>query len=193
MPEYESFAPLVLKLLKGPLYYDDPSWTDLLIEQRQTAAYLTRIGLELVLSESEGYAFLSQPEEIEGEESPLPRLIPRRGLSFEVSLLSILLREELERFDPEKSESTKAFITLAQMRDKIRVYFPEASDEIRLIRELDKHINTLERLRYIRGVNKDKTNEEFRYEIMPILKARVTPEFVREFKEKLEQYGNTIS
>ena len=153
MAEFADFAPLVLKLLKGPLYYEDPLWSELLILQRKTADYLSRIGLELVLSEAEGYAFISQKDG--PDEETLPRLTPRRALSFEVSLLAILLREELERFDPEKSDSLKVFISLSQIRDKLRVYFPDSGDEVRLIRELDKHISALERLRYIRPVTSE--------------------------------------
>ena len=189
--DHADFAPLVLKLLRGPLYYDDPSWNDLLILQRKVAAYLSQIGLELQLSEPDGYAFLSQREG--PEEAPLPRLTVRRALSFEISLLSILLREELERFDPEKSESTRAFLSLSQSRDRIRVYFPDTGDEVRLLRDLDKHITGLERLRYIRMVNREKRSDDPRYEIMSIIKARVTPEFIQVFSEKLAEYGNTIS
>ncbi|WP_319560758.1 DUF4194 domain-containing protein [Marispirochaeta sp.] len=183
MTEHADFAPLVLKLLKGPLYYDDPIWGELLVLQRKTADYLSRIGLELVLSEAEGFAFITQKDG--QEEENLPRLTPRRPLSFEVSLLAILLREELERFDPDKSDSLKVFISLSQIRDKLRVYFPDSGDEVRLIRDLDKHISVLERLKYIRPVSAELKSDDPRYEIQPIMKARVTPEFIDEFKSKL--------
>lgn len=185
MSEYADFAPLVLKLLRGPIYYDDPLWSELLVQQRKTAEYLARIGLELVLSESDGYGFLSQRDDPETES--LPRLTVRRALSFEVSLLAILLREELERFDPEKSDSLKVFISLSQIREKLRVYFPDSGDEVRLIRELDKHISALERLRYIRMVAAEKLSDDPRFEILPIMKARVTPEFMAVFKTKLQE------
>jgi hypothetical protein len=182
MAEYADFAPLVLKLLRGPLYYDDPLWGDLLVKQRKVAEYLAQIGLELVLSEADGFAFLTQKDD---EEDVLPRLITRRAISFEVSLLAVLLREELERFDPNKSDSLKVFISRSQIRDKLRVYVPDSNDEVRLLRDLDKHISVLEGLRYIRMVSSEKKSDDPQYEILPIMKARVTPEFLAEFKEKL--------
>ena len=196
MVEYSDFAPVVLKLLKGVVYYDDTHWNDLILHQRKIASYLGQIGLSLNISEPEGYAYISQPDsqdEDHPDQQPLPRLTLRRGLSFEVSLLCLLLREELERFDPERTESLKVFLTLSQIRDRIRVYFPEMGDEVRLLRELDTHISTLERLKYIRRIGADQKSEDQRYEIMPILKARVTPEFVNAFREKFESYGHTVS
>ncbi len=184
MAEHADFAPLVLKLLKGPIYYDDPLWGELLILQRKTADYLGRIGLELVISESEGFAFISQKDGPDEEE--LPRLTPRRPLSFEVSLLAILIREEMERFDPEKSDSLKVFITRSQIREKLRIYFPESGDEVRLVRDLDKHIAALERMRYIRTISGEIKTDDPRYEILPIIKARVTPNFVDEFRKRIE-------
>ena len=71
MSEYADFAPLVLKLLRGPIYYDDPLWSELLVQQRKTAEYLARIGLELVLSEADGYGFLSQRDDPETEALPV--------------------------------------------------------------------------------------------------------------------------
>jgi hypothetical protein len=60
------------------------------------------LGLELVLDEAEGYAFLrARPEEEDSDTSAskLPRLVARRPLSFPVSLLLALLRKKLAEFD----------------------------------------------------------------------------------------------
>ena len=195
MVDYADFAPTALKLLRGVVYYDDPDWSALLLHSRKLQEYFAHIGLDLILSEPDGYAYLSQPEhdhdaDLDGR--PLPRLTVRRSLSFEVSLLCVLLREEFERFDPDAGDGGKVFLSLAQIRDRIRMFFNETGDEIRLLRELDKHIAVMERLRYIRKVGTERKNNEQRYEIMPIIKARVDPAFIQKFKEKMESYGNAV-
>ena len=58
--------------------------------------YVTVLGLDLVLDEAEGYAFLRSRPNLDGDpETSLPRLVARRPLSFPVSLLLALLRKKL--------------------------------------------------------------------------------------------------
>ncbi len=62
--------------------------------------YVAVLGLELVLDEAEGYAFLrSRPGRRRDAAPKLPRLVARRPLSFPVSLLLALLRKKLAEFD----------------------------------------------------------------------------------------------
>jgi len=86
---------LVIPLLKGVLYQEsDPAaWNALLGLQARVRDYVAVLGLELVLDEAEGYAFLrSRTGADDDEAAKLPRLVARRPLSFPVSLLLALLR-----------------------------------------------------------------------------------------------------
>src|SRR5690606_37426617 len=68
---------VVTKLFKGVLYRenDERLWQRLMELAAQTRDYVAVLGLELVLDDSEGYAFLrSNPT----ADADLPRLIPRR-------------------------------------------------------------------------------------------------------------------
>jgi len=57
------------------------------------------LGLELIADEvRKGYAYLRQRGRL-GESSELPRLVPRRPLGFQVSLLLVLLRKKLAESD----------------------------------------------------------------------------------------------
>src|SRR5262245_25744815 len=57
------YAPVILKLLQNPLYHDDAaSWTLLLSHLAAIRDYFARIGLEIHVNETEGFAFLHQPE-----------------------------------------------------------------------------------------------------------------------------------
>ena len=96
----------VVPLLKGVIYKETDAglWNALYSLQARVRDYVSVLGLELVLDEAEGYAFLrSRPELGDGVDDPaaarLPRLIVRRPLSFPVSLLLALLRKKLAELD----------------------------------------------------------------------------------------------
>src|SRR5215469_8247558 len=91
----------VTQLMKGVVYRDahDRAWRSLLELQPQARDYVDMLGLQVVIDEAEGYAFLRQRPADPEEDDPLPRLIPRRALSFHVSLLLALLRKWLADFD----------------------------------------------------------------------------------------------
>jgi len=94
---------VAVTLLKGVIYRegDERLWGALLDLQARVRDYVSVLGLELVLDEAEGYAFLrSRPEQTEDDAAPKPpRLIARRPISFPVSLLLALLRKKLAEFD----------------------------------------------------------------------------------------------
>ena len=104
---------MVIPLLKGVVYreHDDALWNGLTDGQAQVRDYVAVLGLELVLDEAEGYAFLRSRTDGEmpastdaggdmvPEGSRLPRLVVRQPLSFHVSLLLALLRRKLAEFD----------------------------------------------------------------------------------------------
>ena len=122
----ESDLPVaVTQLMKGVVYRDDhdKAWRNLLQLQAQVRDYVAVIGLQVVIDEAEGYAFLRQrPDDDEAEgRSPLPRLIPRRSLSFHLSLLLALLRKKLAEFDVQGSE-TRLMLTREQIAEMVRLF-----------------------------------------------------------------------
>lgn len=86
---------VLIPLLKGVAYRADDAtrWQALLQLQARVRDHVAVLGLELMVDEAEGYAFLRSRPEPEDEAAPrLPRLVARRPLSFAVSLLLALLR-----------------------------------------------------------------------------------------------------
>ena len=88
----DPFSRVIIALMKGVVYEEnDPAlWQDLFALQARARDYISVLGLELILDEAEGYAWLRTRPVVEGAPE-LPRLIPRRQLSFPVSLLLALL------------------------------------------------------------------------------------------------------
>ncbi|MEJ2387719.1 MAG: DUF4194 domain-containing protein [Chromatiaceae bacterium] len=155
--EYEggataNLSALVIPLLKGVIYQEnDPAlWNGLLNLQARVRDYVSVIGLDLMLDEAEGYAFLrSRHEEDEETGVRLPRLIARRPLSFPVSLLLALLRKRLAEADAGGGD-TRLVLTREDMVELIRVFLPANTNEARLIDQIDAHVNKVVELGFLR-------------------------------------------
>jgi hypothetical protein len=182
----EPSLPLALtQLMKGVVYRDthDRAWRSVLELQPQARGYLATLGLGMVVDEAEGYAFCRQREPDPDDPDPLPRLIPRRMLSFHVSLLLALLRKKLAEFDALGGE-TRLILTREQIGEMVRVFLPSTSNEARLTDQIDAHLNKCVELGFLRAVK----NSEQAYEVRRILKAFVDGQWLADFDDKLADY-----
>jgi hypothetical protein len=178
---------VVTQLMKGVLYRDahESQWRQLLQLQPQVRDYVAVIGLTVVVDESEGYAFLrSLPALDQDDGRTVPRLIPRRSLSFHVSLLLALLRKKLIEFDATASD-TKLVLSREQLVELVRVFMPEGSNEARMIDQIDTHITKVVDLGFLRRV-KDADGQ---FEVRRILKAFVDGQWLAEFDQRLAAYA----
>ncbi len=176
----------VTQLMKGVVYRDThPAWQHLLELQPQARDHVAVLGLQVVIDEAEGYAFLRQrPEDdIGDDERKLPRLIPRRALSFHLSLLLALLRKKLAEFDA-SSGDTKLMLTRDQITEMVRVFLPATSNEARLTDQIDTLIGKAGELGFLR---QSKSGEDV-YEVRRILKAFVDGQWLADFDQHLAEY-----
>jgi uncharacterized protein DUF4194 len=173
----------VTQLMKGVVYRDthDRAWRSLLELQPHARDYVDVLGLQVVIDEAEGFAFLRQRPADDAE--PLPRLIPRRALSFHVSLLLALLRKKLAEFDAQGG-GTRLMLTRAQIAEMIRVFLPATSNEARLTDQIDAHLNKAVELGFLRPA---KSTEQV-YEVRRILKAFVDGQWLADFDARLAEY-----
>ena len=184
---------LVIPLLKGVIYQEGNAgqWNALLQLQARVRDYVAVLGLELVLDEAEGYAFLRARSETEEDAvSKLPRLIARRPLSFPVSLLLALLRKKLAEFDASGSD-TRLVLTRDEIVDLIRVFLPESSNESRLIDQIETHLNKIVELGFLRRLRVGTANpggQTAVFEVRRILKAFVDAQWLAELDVRLASY-----
>jgi hypothetical protein len=179
----------VTQLLKGVIYRDthDRAWRSLTEFTPAARDYVGTLGLEIYIDEAEGYAFCRQRNPDPDDPDPLPRLIPRRTLSFHVSLLLALLRKKLAEFDAQGAD-TRLILTRAQIAEMIRVFMPSTSNEARLADQIDTHLNKCAELGFLRPV---KTGEQA-YEVRRILKAFVDGQWLAEFDDRLAEYSKLL-
>ena len=177
---------VLIPLLRGVTYRVDDAahWSALLQLQGRVRDHVTVLGLELMLDEAEGYAFLrSRPESDDDAAPRLPRLVVRRPLSFPVSLLLALLRKKLAEFDAAGSD-TRLILSRAQVLDLLRVFLPEGSNEVRLIDQVDTHLNRIVDLGFVRRLR----GQDAMFEVQRILKAFVDAQWLAEFDARLAAY-----
>lgn len=176
---------VVTHLMKGVVYADthEKVWRHLLPLRAQVRDYVAVMGLTVVVDEAEGYAFLrSLPEDEDGERA-IPRLIPRRALSFHVSLVLALLRKKLAESDASGAE-TRLILTREQLVEMVRLFLPDSSNEVRLVEQIDAHLNRIVELGFLRRV----TGQQDVYEVRRILKAFVDGQWLAEFDQRLTEY-----
>ncbi|MEG4986577.1 DUF4194 domain-containing protein [Microcoleus sp. BR0-C5] len=187
-----SYAPALIKLLQGILYEDEDKddWGELLKNEKNVREYFGKIGLRLYLDEAEGYAFLQQPDGDDGDEEAkkLPRLVKRVPLSYEVTVLCVLLREKLLEFNNSTSDSTRCIVYKHEIHDLMRQFFPDQTDEPKLLKKFDESINRVVKLHFLKEL-KNKEGES--YEIRRILKAKIPAETLTDIKKGLEAYDKS--
>ncbi|HZA02147.1 MAG TPA: DUF4194 domain-containing protein, partial [Hyphomicrobiaceae bacterium] len=123
-------------------------WQALVATQARVRDHITVIGLELVLDDAEGIAYLRQRPQIVGEPE-LPRLITRRQLSFSISLALALLRKKLAEFDATSGE-TRLIITGDEILDMMRLFLPDTTNQAKLKGRVDTDINRIVDLGFLR-------------------------------------------
>ena len=187
----DALPALAVGLLKGVLYQDASPrvWNDLLGLQARVRDYFAVLGLELVLDEAEGYAFLrSRPGDGQADdETPaIPRLIARRPLSFPVSLLLALLRRKLAESDAGGGD-TRLVLSREEIVELVRVFLPDSSNEARLIDQIETHINRVVDLGFLRRL-KPAAAQAPSYEVRRILKAFIDAQWLADFDDRLAAY-----
>jgi hypothetical protein len=175
------------KLLREPIYREDADlWPILRAQQDEIRHYFHQIGQELVLDEGEGYAFIRQLD-IEGDER-VPRLVHRRPLSYRATLLAVCLREEFLRFDASPGDSARLVMTRDELRNLIIDFFRDSTNQVRDIVNLDRAIQQLAELGFLRTLAPEDEN---RFEVMRILKARIGPSELAQIKQRLLRHAQS--
>ena len=190
-PDNPQLAPLLIALFKGVVYQDQSpaAWQGLLDLQARVRDYIGVLGLELLLDEAEGYAYVRQRPQGEGEgEAELPRLVARRQLSYPVSLLLALLRRKLAEHDATGDEP-RLILAREQIIDMMRVFLPDTANEARLMDRIDSHINKVVELGFLRRLR----GQQDQFEIRRILKAFVDAQWLAEFDRKLGTYHEHLA
>lgn len=185
MIDDDRLGQVVVTLFQGVLYREnaEPQWQALLELQARVRDYCSVIGLELILDEAEGYAYLRQRASTP-ETTDLPRLVQRRQLSFPVSLILVLLRKKLAEFDALSAE-TRLVVSREDIVDQMRLFLPDTANEARLLDRMDTHLGKVVDLGFLRRLR----GQDGQFEVRRVLKAFVDAQWLDDFAQRLDGYA----
>ncbi len=183
-PSEAELSPVLITLFKGVMYRDQnpPLRQALLNLQHRVRDHVAVLGLELMLDEVEGHAYLRQRPQAE-DDPELPRLVARRQLGFPVSLLLVLLRKKLAEHDA-SSGDPRLILSREQIAELLRVFLPDSANEARLLDRLDRDIKRVVELGFLRPLH----GRDDRFELRRILKHFVDAQWLAEFDRRLTEY-----
>ncbi len=178
-------AAVKIRLLQDAVYSEEADlWTALLRYQQHIENHFHEIGLELVVHEQDGFAYLKQAESEDG--GGLPRLFRRDKLTKGVAIVGVILREQLLHFDEKVHDETKLTIRKDDILQLAAPFFPETNDEIRADKRLEAAIHKAEELGLLRKLIGMEGDE--RYEVRRIVKARFPVETLKELRDQLKNH-----
>jgi hypothetical protein len=174
----------LIALMKGVIEREaEPLvWQSTLELQARIRDHVAVLGLELVVDEAEGYAYLHQRAAQEGEVE-LPRLVSRRQLGYQVSLLLAVLRKKLAEFDA-ASGDTRLILSRDEIAEMLRLFLPNTQNQVRLFERIDANINRVAEMGFLRKLR----GTDDRFEVRRILKAFVDGQWLAELNERLKMY-----
>lgn len=184
------YSKAIIKLLKSsPVEKDSPVWDAVKTYQGEIQDYLSQIGLELIVKKDEGFAYVTQFEDSEGNTQGL---VTRRQIGFETSVLLVVLRQSLEEFDssPTSYQAQEKFITDSEIREELELFLQEGYNKLKFRKELDKYIKNAVDLGYLKEVS--VRDNETRYQIHRIIKEKITLDELQNFKIKLNEYAQSV-
>ena len=183
------YSKAIVKLLKAPVERNSSVWKDVVNYQLEIQEFISQIGLELILKKEEGFAFVKQFEDSEGNTLGL---ITRRQIGFETSIILVVLRQSLEEFDnnPTQFQVAEKFITDTEIKEELELFLQEGYNRLRFLKDLDKYIKNVVELGYLKEIS--KKDIETKYQIQRIIKEKITLDILQEFKIKIQDYVKSV-
>jgi hypothetical protein len=185
MTDEHAVASAIIRLMQGVIYResDEDTWLTLERSGAGVRDHFTTIGVDVVVDQDEGYAFLRSRPEVEGEDA-LPRLVRRRTLSYSVSLLLVLLRKRLVEFETAGGDG-RLVLTTEQIVEMLRLFQAESTNEARIVDNVESTIKKAVELGFLRQLR----GQADHWEVRRILKAYVDAETLSDFAGKLREYA----
>ncbi|MBX7434912.1 DUF4194 domain-containing protein [Mycobacterium sp. Y57] len=185
MSSEHAVAAAIIRLMQGVVYResDEDTWLTLDRMRAGVRDHFATIGVHVVVDETEGYAYLrSRPEE-DGDEA-LPRLVRRRALTYNVSLLLVLLRKRLVEFETTGGDG-RLVLTTDQIIEMLRLFQAESTNDARVVDQAETTINKARDLGFLRPLS----GQGDHWEVRRILKAYVDAQTLSDFATKLTEYA----
>ena len=172
LPDFRDWSIPAVRLLRGVVYVDEErDWNLLLANVSRLEDYFARLGMLLIVDESEGMAYLRQLDEDERPDGyeALPKLFRATRLSYSQTLMCVLLRDEFRRFEDEDLHNERCVVEESTLFDQWRAFFPSSEDDVKQQKDMHTSLKKLSELGFVRKFS----DEPPCWEVRRILKARL--------------------
>lgn len=187
--EEHAVAVTIIDLMRGVVYREthEDSWAALDRHGAAVRDHFATIGVRVVVDDTEGYAYL-QSDDADDDAESLPRLVRRRSLTYNVSLLLVLLRKRLVEFETTGGEG-KLVLTRDQVVEMLRVFLADSTNEARVVDRVDSTVKQVAELGFIRPLRGQPSH----WEVRRVLKGYVDAQILSDFAGKLREYAETTT
>ena len=184
MTDSNGLSVVLVALMKGIADREaDPAlWQSLTDIQARVRDYVAVLGLELVLDDAEGFAYLRQRPAPEGG-LDVPRLVVRRQLGYQVSLMLALLRKKMAEFDATSGDA-RLILSKTDIVEMMRLFFPDTANQVKFNDRINANINQIVDIGFLRRL---RTGDD-KFEVRRILKAFVDAQWLADFDQRLAAY-----
>ncbi|MGL5867236.1 MAG: DUF4194 domain-containing protein [Dermatophilaceae bacterium] len=189
MTSEHAVASAIIRLMQGVVYRESDEDTWLTLERSGSGVrdHFATIGVDVVIDEDEGYAFLRSRPAADGEEA-LPRLVRRRTLTYSVSLLLVLLRKRLVEFETTGADG-RLVLTIEQIQEMVRLFQAESTNDAKISDNVESTVKKAAELGFVRQLR----GQPDQWEVRRILKAYVDAETLADFAGKLREYVGGVA
>jgi hypothetical protein len=189
MTDQHATARAIITLMRGVVYRESHEDVWLTLERSGAGVrdHFATIGVDVVVDDAEGYAFLRSRPEVEGSE-PLPRLVHRRQLTYNVSLLLVLLRKRMLEFETGGGDG-RLVLTTEQVVSMLQVFQGESTNDARVVDQAERTLKQAADLGFLRQM----PGQSDHWEVRRILKAYVDAQTMSDFAARLREYAGTVT
>lgn len=189
MSSEHAVASAIIRLMQGVVYRESDEDTWLTLERLSAGVrdHFATIGIDVVVDDAEGFAYLRSRLEEDGDEV-LPRLVRRRALTYNVSLLLVLLRKRLVEFETAGGDG-RLVLTTDQIVEMLRLFQAESTNDARVVDQAQTTINKARELGFLRQLR----GQSDHWEVRRILKAYVDAQTLSDFAAKLREYAGAAA
>jgi hypothetical protein len=178
------YTSVFIKLLKGPIeYVEKSSWEKLIQYKVELTTFLQQLGLLLVLDEQDGYAYVKHLQ-TEEEENPVT-WIQRRALTYEESVMLVLLREMMAEFEVGEATNRELIKKRREIKEYAELFFKENASRVKFLKEIDRLIDKAEENGFLDKTENHDLADEQKFRIRKIIKAKVGSEELDMFYQQL--------
>lgn len=184
-PDEHAVAATIIRLMREVVYreQDEETWAALTRHTSAIRDHFAAIGIEVRIDEVEGYAYLQSQPPQDGEDE-LPRLVRRRTLTYNVSLLLVLLRRRLAEFEAQ-GDGGKLVVSRGDIVELLQLFLAESTNEAQIVDRVDATIKNASELGFLRQL-RGQTDQ---WEVRRIIKAYIDAQTLSDFDAKLREYA----